>query len=542
MRKILLLFFSIFLLAACQKQDNTEIILKPEIVDEPDVVSEIISEVNFPSGGGTQSVSFTTNKPWEASFTSSQVDKSWFTISSQKGNAGSVNIVITTTENTGYDDRNMVLTIKTGNTIRNVNVTQKQKGAIIISKNNYEISEDGGSFDIEANTNVELEVSIPKDVDWVRTQVPTTRALSVKKIAFDVDKNSNPEVRNAKITIKDKNSNLSEIINVTQIARKEITRTVSVQTPGTLKEILGGDFLLVEKLTLSGNINGTDINVIREMAGSDRVGKPTAGLLYKLDLTNANIVEGGTPYYYSQQPNYTKNNILNDFTFYSCKSLKELILPKTITEIKPFAINNCENLESVKMYESVKYIRRTSLSLNRKLKNLNLSPAIEIIEEYAFANAAFESIILPKGIKFIAEGVFFACPNLKDIQFPGSITSINDNAFSLCKNLKTIILPNSVTIVGNSAFRECTNITSVTFGNKVTSIGISAFNDCNNISEIICKNPTPPAIRSTMLYVDPTFTRDVFKNAKVYIPKGYYEKYYTSQGWRLFDNLIEKDF
>ena len=161
MRKnILLVVFSI-LLFSCGENN-------PLQQEEPDAVSEIISELNFATGTSNQTISFTTNKKWEASLSSPQRDVSWCTISPTSGNAGSVNITVSTTENTGYDDRSVTLTIKTGNTVKNIDITQKQKNAIIISKDTFNISEKEGTFEVEANTNVELEISIPTDETWIK--------------------------------------------------------------------------------------------------------------------------------------------------------------------------------------------------------------------------------------------------------------------------------------------------------------------------------------------------------------------------------------
>lgn len=53
------------------------------------------------------------------------------------------------------------------------------------------------------------------------------------------------------------------------------------------------DYLKIRKLILKGDINGSDIKLIREMVGVDYVEKETDGILEYLDLTSSNIVEGG---------------------------------------------------------------------------------------------------------------------------------------------------------------------------------------------------------------------------------------------------------
>ena len=64
-------------------------------------------------------------------------------------------------------------------------------------------------------------------------------------------------------------------------------KTIEVNPAGTLSQHLSSEETqTITELIISGSLNGTDIALIRT----------TAGNLERLDLTNATIVEGGTPY------------------------------------------------------------------------------------------------------------------------------------------------------------------------------------------------------------------------------------------------------
>ena len=79
------------------------------------------------------------------------------------------------------------------------------------------------------------------------------------------------------------------------------------------------DYLKIRKLILKGDINGSDIKLIREMAGVDYVEKETDGILEYLDLTSSNIVEGGENFLYPEYDRYevgiAKNNVVGDCMF-----------------------------------------------------------------------------------------------------------------------------------------------------------------------------------------------------------------------------------
>ena len=81
--------------------------------------------------------------------------------------------------------------------------------------------------------------------------------------------------------------------------------TIQLEKAGTLPDGIGSSRkYTITNLKIIGEINGTDLKMIREMAGSDYRGNSTDGKLSVLDLSEAKIVEGGN-YYYSE--NYYSN-------------------------------------------------------------------------------------------------------------------------------------------------------------------------------------------------------------------------------------------
>ncbi|MDD4637601.1 MAG: hypothetical protein PHV66_08365, partial [Bacteroidales bacterium] len=77
----------------------------------------------------------------------------------------------------------------------------------------------------------------------------------------------------------------------------QVSKTIDVATAGTLPALIAaGEKDLITHLTLTGNLNGTDIRYIREMAGRNMYKKETSGKLSVLDLSQAKIVSGGDYY------------------------------------------------------------------------------------------------------------------------------------------------------------------------------------------------------------------------------------------------------
>ena len=96
-------------------------------------------------------------------------------------------------------------------------------------------------------------------------------------------------------------------------------------------------------------INGTDLRMIREMAGSNSNGNSTDGKLSVLDLSEAKIVKGGDCYL-NNGYDYTSNDVIGSRAFLGCSGLTSLTLPADITSIGDEAFQGCSGLTSIYVY------------------------------------------------------------------------------------------------------------------------------------------------------------------------------------------------
>lgn len=67
----------------------------------------------------------------------------------------------------------------------------------------------------------------------------------------------------------------------------------TVATAGTLKSLLGDDYLNITSLKVVGYINGDDVYYLRRMLGDSSYSNDEMGDLTTLDLSQAIIKEGG---------------------------------------------------------------------------------------------------------------------------------------------------------------------------------------------------------------------------------------------------------
>ena len=232
--------------------------------------------------------------------------------------------------------------------------------------------------------------------------------------------------------------------------------TINLQEAGTLPDRIGSSRKYnITNLKIIGEINGTDLRMIREMAGRNDSGNSTDGKLSVLDLSEAKIVEGGDWYYYNNYDYqyHTSNDVIGDYAFEGCSGLTSLTLPAGITEISYCAFEGCSGLTS-----------------------LTLPDGITEIGNYAFKGCSgLTSLTLPAGITYIGYEAFRGCSGLTSLTLPAGITEIRDYTFEGCSGLTSLTLPAGITSIGSYAFKGCSGLTSLTLPDGITEIGTSAF-------------------------------------------------------------------
>ena len=140
--------------------------------------------------------------------------------------------------------------------------------------------------------------------------------------------------------------------------------TIKLEKAGTLPDKIGSTKKFqITNLKIIGEINGTDLRMIREMAGKNARGNDTDGMLSVLDLSDAKIVKGGD--YYFHPDNYfcyTSNDKIGDWAFFGCSRLTSITLPSGVTEIGEDAFWGCSGLTSITLPSGVTKIGNSAFS------------------------------------------------------------------------------------------------------------------------------------------------------------------------------------
>lgn len=188
--------------------------------NEPEHLGQVIEHFTpepmiFTDSAGEQTFSFTANAAWTASVaTTRSGGNSWCTIAPTSGSAGNHTVKVTTTSNDSYDDRSVTLTLKVGNESKSFIVTQKQKNALLLTSDKFEIGQKGGRVTVEVKSNVDYAGIIGEDCkNWISEDC-NSRALSTKTKHYVISVNENLEKREGTITFSD--GTLTETVHIYQ--------------------------------------------------------------------------------------------------------------------------------------------------------------------------------------------------------------------------------------------------------------------------------------------------------------------------------------
>ena len=371
---------------------------------------------------------------------------------------------------------------------------------------------------------------------------------------------------------------------------------VTIAEAGTMKQLLGSDYLNITSLKVVGPINGDDISCLRQMLGYRGYRDTDKGKLTSLDLSDASIVKGGS-YYYSSY--YTSNDMIGGYMFNQCDNLQDIVLPVGVISIGDYAFEGCSSLASIDISESVTSIGDYAFFRCYSLTSIDIPEGVTSIEDYAFEGcSSLASIDMPESVSSIGDYAFKGCSSLASIDIPESVTSIGNYAFYGCSSLASIDIPESVTSIGYGAFDGCSSLKSVhitdlsawcniTFSNKysnplnrgaklylnnqeltevvipadikqikgfafygykaltkvtmgegVTSVGIQSFKNCSSLTQVSCQGTTPPTINSSSTDSSFNWAKD---GKTLYVPKGYLSVYQSSSWADFFGTIKEMD-
>lgn len=237
-------------------------------------------------------------------------------------------------------------------------------------------------------------------------------------------------------------------VRADEYASQLVDVEVELDYAGTLAGKLGEtDPLAVARLTVKGPINGTDLKLIREMAGVDQTGNSTRGHLTRLYLKEAKIVAGGQPYLIENGENYsTSNNELPFKCFYKAHSLRKIELPDvdvygyaalaaTNIDSIGWADHTSESIQTFVIEDNIVYDAADPTIIIGTLPTLDGNQTVRqgttILRPYAFSSANMGKLYLPSSIVSMEQQALERCVQLRELKIAAkTVPETGTNVFT----------------------------------------------------------------------------------------------------------------
>lgn len=321
------------------------------------------------------------------------------------------------------------------------------------------------------------------------------------------------------------------------------TSTSIINDAGQLTELVGDDKYRFTTLSIAGFLNGDDLRTLRDMAGCDNEGKATAGQLSDIDLSGAQIAEGGKAY---AEGHFTQTNVVGKAMLASCEKLKRIVLPLQTTKIEADAFRNCSSLHTIEVPTLVESIETSAgctalTEINVQAGNSHYSSKDGVLLSGDGKNILWFPMgkdgeyTLPSTVTTVGDYAFRNC-RIETFHFADGLTSIGKYAF-YNSSVKEVSLPSTVKQIPTGLFQKCADLTTVHLGKNTELLGDYVFDGCP-ITNLYISAPTPPYCSNN------TFAssgNNIFSTCRVHVPKNRRIYYRGDMIWAQFKRMVEEE-
>lgn len=321
------------------------------------------------------------------------------------------------------------------------------------------------------------------------------------------------------------------------------TSTSIINDAGQLTELVGDDKYRFTTLSIAGFLNGDDLRTLRDMAGCDNEGKATAGQLSDIDLSGAQIAEGGKAY---AEGHFTQTNVVGKAMLASCEKLKRIVLPLQTTKIEADAFRNCSSLHTIEVPTLVESIETSAGCTALAEINVQAGNSHYSSKDGVLLSGDGKSILwfpmgkggeytLPSTVTTVGDYAFRNC-RIETFHFADGLTSIGKYAF-YNSSVKEVSLPSTVKQIPTGLFQKCADLTTVHLGKNTEMLGDYVFDGCP-ITNLYISAPTPPYCSNN------TFAssgNNIFSTCRVHVPKNRRIYYRGDMIWAQFKRIVEEE-
>lgn len=216
-------------------------------------------------------------------------------------------------------------------------------------------------------------------------------------------------------------------------------------------------------------------------------------------------------------------NSIKATAFYGANNLESVRMPNSLTTIGSDAFEGCTSLNKVIVPDIKSWCNMEFKSGSYYWGPATSNPLYYAHHLYCNDETEIIDLVIPKGVEDVNSSAFCGCSSLKSVTVPGSVKYIGSYSFYGCDELEKVIVPDiaswcgisfsdnplnyahhlysdantevtnlvipaTVTAIGDGAFYNASSITSVRIPNSVKIIGAWAFEGCSDLKSIVIPN------------------------------------------------------
>ena len=198
--------------------------------------------------GASQEITFTATLEWTA-----ESSDEFVTVEPESGEAGDAVVTVTVGANEDYDPRTATVTLTCGEDVKTINLTQKQKGALLLTESTFTVAAEGQVVTVLAKANSNVTYAIAEDAQsWITPSV-APNGLVDYSFNFEVAANESEQPRTGQIVFSNEAGN--ETVTIEQAGAEPKVTFHAISDAASLQEfatrVAAGETALEAQVTAS---------------------------------------------------------------------------------------------------------------------------------------------------------------------------------------------------------------------------------------------------------------------------------------------------